>query len=101
MHQNARCASAPQKVDDNVENLRVQNRWRLEEFAGSRCAGEDENSRADDGANAESGERPRAQRFFEPVFRMFGFGYELVDGFAGKQLVAPGCLIIDLDGGGC
>ena len=82
MHEHLRRASAAQKVHDNVQHLGVQDGWRLEMLSRSGGAGEDKYSRADDGADAESGERPRAQSFLQAMPRLVSIIDELVDGLA-------------------
>ena len=56
-------------------------------FPGSRRPGEHEDTRANNGANPERGERPRSERFLEAVLRMLGVGDQLVDGLSGEELV--------------
>ena len=63
MHERSGGAAGAQEIDDHIEHLRVQDGGSLEIFSGGGGAGEDENSRADDGADAERGQRPGAQRF--------------------------------------
>jgi hypothetical protein len=55
VHERSRGAAGTKEIYDYVERLRVQKRWSLEIFARGGSAGEDENARADDGANAKSG----------------------------------------------
>ena len=83
MHQCARGASGPQEVRNQIQHLRMQDRGRLEVFAGSRRASEDENAGADNGANAESRQRPRPERFLQAVAGFVGLGDELVDRLTG------------------
>ena len=83
-------AAAAQKVHDDVEHLRVQNRRSLEIFSGRGGAGEHENARADDGADAQRGQRPRAQSLLQALARSFGFGDQLVDRLAAEKLVVGG-----------
>ena len=86
----ARSAGA-KEVHEQVEHLRVQDGGRFKVLAGGGGAGEDENARADDGADAERGERPRAEGFFQPMPGRVGVRDELVDGFAaGSWLPAVG-----------
>ena len=61
MHQRASCSSVPQKADDEIKNLRVEDGRSLKIFSCSRCSGEHENSRTDDRANAQTHQRPWAQ----------------------------------------
>ena len=87
MHQNLRGSATPQEVHDDIEHLRVQDRGRLEIFAGGRGARQDENPGTNDGADAERRQRPRAQRLLQFSFRIFRLGDQLVDGFAAEKLV--------------
>ena len=90
VHERSGGAAGAQEVHDEVEHLRVQNGRSLEIFSGGRRAGEDENARADDGADAQRGQRPRAERFLQPMSRVFGFGDQLVDRLAAEKLVVGG-----------
>ena len=87
MHQNLRRPATPQEVHDDIEHLRVQNGGCLEIFAGGCGASKDENPGANNGANAERGERPRPQGFLETVLRMLRISNEFVDRFSGEELV--------------
>ena len=84
MHQSAGSGSRAQKINNQIEHLRVQNRWSFKVLASRRCAGENEDSGTDDRADAKSRQRPRPERFFQPVSRFVGFGDQLVNGFATK-----------------
>ena len=64
MHQRACRTTRPQEVANQVQNLRMQNRWSFEVFSRSSSAGENKNPRADDGADSQRGERPRPERLF-------------------------------------
>ncbi len=86
MHEDLGRAAAPQEVHDDIEHLRVQDRWGLEVLAGRRGTSEDEDAGADDGADAQRGQRPRAEAFPKPVLGSLRFGDQLVDGFAASQL---------------
>ena len=90
MHQHLRRSPAAQEVHDDVEDLGVQDGGRLEIFAGGRGARKDENPRANDGADAQRRQRPRAQRLLQFSFRVFRLGNQLVDGFAAEKLVLGG-----------
>ena len=81
---------AAQEIDDQVEHLRVQDRRSLEIFSRRRGSGENENAGADDGADAQRGQRPRAQRLLQPLAGVFGVGDQLVDGLAAEKLVVGG-----------
>ena len=68
----------------------------FEVLASCGRSGKDKDARTNDGPNPQRGQRPRPQSFFEPMFGTFRIGDQLVDGFAGKQLVvgqwsAPSC----------
>ena len=67
MHQRTRGSAVLEQVRNQVHDLRVQDGGNLKVLARSRCAGEHEDAGADDGANAERGQRPRPERLFEPV----------------------------------
>ena len=90
MHERSRGAAGAHEIDDHIERLRVQEGRRLKEFSGGGGACEYENAGTDDGADAQRGERPGAQRFAEPVFGVLGIGDQLVDRFAAEQLVVGG-----------
>jgi hypothetical protein len=53
-------------------------------------ADDGEDAGTDDSANAESRERPGAQGLFQRMLGIFGFADQLIDGFAGKQLIGQG-----------
>jgi hypothetical protein len=74
-------------VNDVVEDGGVEDGGGVELFAGNGGADDSKNARANDGANAEGGQRNGAEGFAEPVLRFLGVGNELVDGFTGKSLV--------------
>ena len=90
MHQNLRGSTTPQEVHDDIEHLRVQNGRRLEIFAGGRGAGENEDARTNDRADAQGRQRPRAQRLLQFSLRVFRLGDQLVDGFAAEKLTVGG-----------
>jgi hypothetical protein len=89
------------KIDDHVERLRMQDGWGLKIFARGRGAGEDKNARADDRANAERRQRPRAKSLAEPVFGTLGIRDQLVDRFAAEKLVALPRGGVAVGGDGC
>jgi hypothetical protein len=60
---------------------------RFEVLAGGGGSGEDEDAGADDGADAESGQRPGAKGFLQPVAGFIGIGNEPVDRLTGKKLI--------------
>ena len=82
MHERSRGAAGAQEIHDQVERLRVQDGRRLKIFSRGGGSGQNENARADDGADAERRQRPRAQGLTEPVFRVFRVRDQLVDGLA-------------------
>ena len=90
MHQRASSASGAQEVDEKIEDLRVQDRWGFEMLAGGRSPGKNENARADDRADAERSQRPRAQRLAQAMFGLVGLGDEFVDRFTTQELAAIG-----------
>jgi hypothetical protein len=59
-------------------------------LAGDGRANNREDARADDGANTERGERPRAQCLLERVLRFARVADQLINGLAGKQLAGQG-----------
>jgi hypothetical protein len=75
------------QVPQDVHELGVEDGGRFKVFAGGGGAGEDEDARADDGADAERGERPGAKAFLQPVAGFGGLGNQPVDRLAGKQLI--------------
>ena len=77
----------PRDAQQEVEHLRVKDGWDFEVLASGGGPGENENARADDGADTEGRKRPRAQGFLEPVARVFGVRDQLVDGLAAEELV--------------
>ena len=81
-------------MDDVVGERAVQDGRRVEFLACDRGADDGEDSRADDCADTEPGERPRSERFLEPMFRLLRVGDQLVNGLACEDLfrqgIAPG-----------
>ena len=63
---------------------------RFELLAGDGRADDGEDARADHRANAQRGQRPRAERLFERVLRLLRVADQLVDRLAGKQLAGQG-----------
>jgi hypothetical protein len=88
VHERSRGAAGAHEIDDHVERLGVQEGRSLKEFSGGGGAGEDENAGTDDGADAQRGERPGAQRFAEAVGRVLGIGDQLVDRFAAEDCLS-------------
>jgi hypothetical protein len=60
---------------------------RFEVFAGGGGTGEDEDAGADDGADAEGGERPGTKGLLQPVAGFSGVGNQPVDRLTGKELI--------------
>ena len=102
VHERARRAAGAQEVDQQVQHLGVQDGRRFEVLAGGGGAGEDEDSRANDGADAERGQRPGAERLFEPVSGSSASAISLSMDFRQKvgsgQRRSPAC---DRDRGFC
>ena len=88
MHQRSRRAARAQKIHDQVEHLRVQDRRRLEIFPRRRRSRQHKNSRPDDGADPQRSQRPRPQSLAEPMLRILRLRNQLVDGFAAEKLAA-------------
>ena len=59
-------------------------------LTGDGGADDGEDARADHGADAKRGKRPRSQRLFQRVLRFAGVADQLIDGLAGKQLAGQG-----------
>src|SRR5271165_762388 len=79
-----------QKIQDQVEGLRVQDGGRLKIFSSRRGSRKHENSGTDNGADAERSKRPRPQRFTEPVRRVLRLRDQFVDGLAAECLIVGG-----------
>ena len=75
-------------MDEQVHDLRFVNGRGGGEFARRRRPRQDEDSRADDGADAERGERDGAERLFQARLRVLRIGDEFVDGFLSEELAA-------------
>ena len=88
MHQRAGGAPGAQEVANQVKHLGVQDGGRFEVLARRRGAGEHEDSGPNDGADAESGQRPGTEGLLEPVLGLVGLSDQFVDGLAAQQLVA-------------
>ena len=84
MHQGPGRASRVEEVGKEVENLRVQNGRRFEMLARRGGSGEHKNTGANDGSDAERGQRPRPQTFLEPVSRLVCLSNQLVNGLPGE-----------------
>ena len=74
VHEHGRGTAMPQVIDEQVEDLGVQDGGGLEIFSGGSRPGENKNSRADDGADAQRREGPGTKSLFQPVLRGFGVG---------------------------
>ena len=75
------------KVPQDVHDLGVEDGGGFEVLAGGGGAGEDEDAGADDGADAEGGERPGAEGLLELMAGFGGLGNQLVDRLTGKKLI--------------
>ena len=87
MHQRPGGAARAQEIHEQVEHLRVQDGRRFEMFASRGCSRKNENARPDDGADAQSGQRPGSELLFKPVAGSVGVGNQLVDGLAAEKLI--------------
>jgi hypothetical protein len=76
-----------EQIPQDVHDLGMEDRGHFKVFASGGGPGEDEDARADNGTDSESGERPGAERFLQPVAGFCGIGNELVDRLAGKELI--------------
>ncbi len=74
----------PRQVGEDVRHLRVPDGRQLEVLARRGSAGQHEDARADDGADAEGGQRPRAERLFQTMLGLLRVGDQLVDGLGGE-----------------
>ena len=92
VHERSRRASGAQEVDQQIEHLGVQDGGRFEVLARRRGAGENKNSRADNGADAERRQRPGAEGLLEAMLGLVRIGDQLVDGLAAEQLARRGAL---------
>ena len=86
VHERSGGAAGAQEIHDHVERLRMQEGRRLEIFSRRCRSRKHEDSRTDDGADAERGQRPRPQRFTEPVLRVLRLRDQFVDGLATECL---------------
>jgi hypothetical protein len=77
-------------VDDPVDQRRVGDGGLVEALAGHGRADDGEDAGADDGADAQSGERPGAEGLLERLAGLFRLADELVDGFARYELAEQG-----------
>src|SRR6516225_2092083 len=72
-------------VDEILEERRVQDRGGLEFLAGYCGADDRENAGTDDRTNAERRETDPPEELFQPEFRAFTIGNELIDVLASEQ----------------
>ena len=86
MHKRSRRAAGAQEVHDQVECLRMQEGRRLEIFSGRGCSRQNEDSRTNNRADPERGQRPRSQRFTEPVLWILRVRNQFVDRLATECL---------------
>ncbi len=77
-------------MDEVIGEWRVQNRRGVELLPGDGGSYDGKNARADNGSNAQRGQRPRAKRFLKPMFWLLRFGDQLVNRFAREELVRQG-----------
>ena len=87
MHQRPGAASGTQEVDQKIEDLRVKDRWRFKVLTRRSGPGKNKNSRTDDCADTERGQRPRAQRLPQTMLGLVSLSNQFVDGLAAQELV--------------
>ena len=90
MHERPGEAAGSKEIHDQVERLRMQDGRRLEIFSGRRRACKNEDSRTDDGTDAERRQRPRPERLTEPGFGVLRVRDQFVDGLAAQRLGVGG-----------
>jgi len=73
-------------MDDEIGEWGVQNGRGIEFLSSDGRADDGENSRSDDGADAQRSQRPRAERLFQPMFGFLRLGDQLIDGLAREDL---------------
>ena len=76
--------------DDVVCQRRVEHAGSVKLLARDRCSDHREDAGADNGSDAERGQRPGPERLFETMLRFFRVADQLIDGLAGKQLAGQG-----------
>ena len=86
MHERSGGTAGTQKIHNEIERLCVQNGRRLKIFSGGGRSRKHEDSRTNNRADAERCQRPRAECFTEPVFRILGLRNQFVDGLTTKGL---------------
>ena len=94
MHQRARDAAVLYQVGDEIQHLRVPDGFDGEILAGCSSAGEHEDAAANDGADAQCGQRPRAERLLEAMLGVLRLRDQLVNGLLGEEL-RQGSLLIE------
>jgi hypothetical protein len=87
MHERTMQIAVAQQIPQNVHDLGVVDRGRFKVFARGGGPGQDEDARANDGSNSESGQRPGAKGFLQAVARLLGVRNQLVDRLTGKKLI--------------
>ena len=75
-------------VHQVIQQRRVQDRGGIELLARDGSADHGENSRTDDRADAERGQRPGAERFLQTVLGQLRVADQLVDRFGCEQLLS-------------
>jgi hypothetical protein len=88
VHQRPGSAAGVDEIGEEIEDLRVQNRRRFEMFPRRRSPGENKDTGANNRPDAERGQRPRPQTFFQPVSRLVRLSDQLINGLSGEELVA-------------
>jgi hypothetical protein len=83
-------------VHDVIGHRRIEDGRGVELLPGDGSANDSEDAGADDRADAQAGQRPRAERLFEPMLGLLRFGDQLVNGLTREKLIgqvnAPGAL---------
>jgi hypothetical protein len=77
-------------MHDVIRQRAVQDGGGVELLTGDGRPHDGEDARADDRADAEAGERPWAKSLLQPMFGLFRFGDQLVNGLAREELVRQG-----------
>jgi hypothetical protein len=75
-----------QQAEDEIDDGRVCPLGQRGGVAADGDADDGEDSRADDRADTEGGERDRAERFAQRTVGPLGIGDQLVDGLGGEDL---------------
>jgi hypothetical protein len=86
VHERACGATSAQVVDRQIQDLGMQNGGSFEMLSGGGCPRENEDARADDRADAQRRQRPGAERLFQAMLGLLGFGDQPVDGLAAEKL---------------